>query len=519
MAVSLLDRCIFATPTAGLADWLIGAHKTGYLNPPEAGAIDGQTYYYAAQSDDLTQWELGLGTYRSSSNTFFRTSVSSSSSGGSKVNFTAAPTISIDALTALFAAIPTTSGSDGQLLIGHTASDPIWTTVTGDIGISAAGLVTIASHAVSNAKFRQSAALSVVGVAGNATADVADIAAASDGQVMRRSGAAIGFGAVDLTSANAVSGALPATKGGTGVANNAASTITISGSFGTTFTVTGTTSVTLPTAGTLATLAGSEALTNKTINGLTITSTTGTLTITTAKVLSVSNTLTLTGTDGSSAAFGTGGTVAYQGGTLAQFSATTSAQLAGVISDETGSGKLVFATSPSLTTPILGVAAATSLNKVAITAPATSATITVQDGKTLSYSEGTWTPTVSTTGTVGTPAYTTQTGFYVKTGTMVFANFSIVLSGWTGSPTGGVTIASLPIANSSTANNFGSGILFFYQVAGLAASNVGIFGSVQPGSTIMALISGGNTTTTNVTAAQAGTTAQFFGYIIYRTDS
>lgn len=39
---------------------------------------------------------------------------------------------------------------------------------------------------------------------------------------------------------------------------------------------------------------------------------------------------------------------------LSQFAATTSSQLAGVISDETGSGFLVFATSPSLTTPNLG---------------------------------------------------------------------------------------------------------------------------------------------------------------------
>jgi len=48
-------------------------------------------------------------------------------------------------------------------------------------------------------------------------------------------------------------------------------------------------------------------------------------------------------------------------GTLAQFAATTSSQLAGVISDETGSGALVFATSPSLTTPNVGVASGTSL--------------------------------------------------------------------------------------------------------------------------------------------------------------
>ena len=46
---------------------------------------------------------------------------------------------------------------------------------------------------------------------------------------------------------------------------------------------------------------------------------------------------------------------------LSQFAATSSAQLAGVISDETGSGALVFATSPTLVTPTLGAAAATSL--------------------------------------------------------------------------------------------------------------------------------------------------------------
>ena len=44
------------------------------------------------------------------------------------------------------------------------------------------------------------------------------------------------------------------------------------------------------------------------------------------------------------------GTMAVTGGNLAQFAATTSAQLAGVISDETGSGALVFATSPTITT-------------------------------------------------------------------------------------------------------------------------------------------------------------------------
>lgn len=49
-----------------------------------------------------------------------------------------------------------------------------------------------------------------------------------------------------------------------------------------------------------------------------------------------------------------GGGDALTSGTLAQFAATTSLQLKGVISDETGSGALVFATSPTLVTPILG---------------------------------------------------------------------------------------------------------------------------------------------------------------------
>ena len=48
-----------------------------------------------------------------------------------------------------------------------------------------------------------------------------------------------------------------------------------------------------------------------------------------------------------------------------------------------GSGSIVLATSPNLTTPNIGVATATSVNKVAFTAPASAATLTIADGKTL----------------------------------------------------------------------------------------------------------------------------------------
>jgi hypothetical protein len=51
---------------------------------------------------------------------------------------------------------------------------------------------------------------------------------------------------------------------------------------------------------------------------------------------------------------------------LSVHAATTSAELAGVISDETGSGALVFANTPTLVTPALGVATATSINGTTI---------------------------------------------------------------------------------------------------------------------------------------------------------
>ena len=90
-----------------------------------------------------------------------------------------------------------------------------------------------------------------------------------------------------------------------------------------------------------------------TINKVTITApaTGSTLTIAEGKTLTASNTLTFTGTDSSSVAFGAGGTVAYVADKLSAFAATTSAELAGVISDETGTGALVFGTSPTISSP------------------------------------------------------------------------------------------------------------------------------------------------------------------------
>jgi len=58
---------------------------------------------------------------------------------------------------------------------------------------------------------------------------------------------------------------------------------------------------------------------------------------------------------------------ALTSGKLNQFAATTSAELSGVISDETGSGSLVFATSPTLVTPNIGAAVTSGLDTAAAT--------------------------------------------------------------------------------------------------------------------------------------------------------
>lgn len=63
-------------------------------------------------------------------------------------------------------------------------------------------------------------------------------------------------------------------------------------------------------------ITGAGNVASTTFNGNTFTTGTGTLTFGAGKTLTASNTLTLTGTDASSIAFGTGGTVLYNGGPL-----------------------------------------------------------------------------------------------------------------------------------------------------------------------------------------------------------
>lgn len=135
--------------------------------------------------------------------------------------------------------------------------------------------------------------------------------------------------------------------------------------------------------------------------------------------------------------------VALQTNKLSAFAPTTSAELATVISDEEGSGGgFVRATSPTLTTPVLGVATATSINKVAITAPAASATLTIADGKTLTASN-----TLTFTGTDSSSVAFGAGGTVLYNGGALGTPSSGTATNLTGLPlTTGVT-GVLPTAN------------------------------------------------------------------------
>ena len=137
----------------------------------------------------------------------------------------------------------------------------------------------------------------------------------------------------------------------------------------------------------------------------------------------------------------------------------TNADLTGVITSvgnatsiasKTGTGnKFVVDDSPTLITPNIGVATATSVNKITLTSPLTSATLTLADGgtfvtvgahSTTITSTGTTSVTLPTSGTLATLAGTEDlTNKTLKTGSTWQGNTVAIGYGGTGSTTGSIT--------------------------------------------------------------------------------
>ena len=165
----------------------------------------------------------------------------------------------------------------------------------------------------------------------------------------------------------------------------------------------------------------------------------------------------------------------------------------------TGSGGIVLATSPTLVTPTLGVASATSINKVTITAPATGSTLTLADGSTLATS-GAFSLTLTTTaatnvtlppsGTLVNTAVTTLSSL-VSIGTITSGTWNASVIGVAYGGTG---------ASSLTANNV------------LLGNGTSALQVVAPGTSGNVLTSNGTTWVSSTPAASGPSKAQAIAY-------
>jgi hypothetical protein len=122
----ILDRCVWLATSTGTGSFVDNGPIVGYQDMSAAGAVDGQVYSYAAQSADLTQWEVGLGTWTAATSTLARTTIYFNSLGGtSAINFSTVPRV-IMTLTAVAARPQTAVSPGGRLTL--VSGTPVMTT-------------------------------------------------------------------------------------------------------------------------------------------------------------------------------------------------------------------------------------------------------------------------------------------------------------------------------------------------------------------------------------------------------
>lgn len=97
---SFLDNCAFVAAAAGTGSFTVANALNGAQTPAAAGAVDGVTYRYHAQSADLTQWEFGDCVSASSGTVFSRTIRGNSNFDANPISFATPPTVLITFISA-----------------------------------------------------------------------------------------------------------------------------------------------------------------------------------------------------------------------------------------------------------------------------------------------------------------------------------------------------------------------------------------------------------------------------------
>lgn len=163
------------------------------------------------------------------------------------------------------------------------------------------------------------------------------------------------------------------------------------------------------------------------------------------------------------------------------------------LGNKTGSGATVLANTPTLITPVLGAATATSINF---------------GGTSLAnYVEGTWTPVFTSSGG-GTATYSTQAGSYTRIGNTVHFNCVLVLSGLPNA--GNVSITGLPLTSSST--YYGSGGVYATSLNAGVITPLTLTVNTSSTSIVLYTMAAGNASQLTVANCSSTTTLIIAGY-------
>jgi hypothetical protein len=384
MALVLKDRVKEITTTTGTGTITLAGVSLGYQAFSVIG--DGNTTYYCIAGRETSEFEVGIGTYTLSGTTLSRTTILSSSNAGLAVNFSAGTK---DVFVVYPAGKSVNLDASGNATALGTPASGIVTNanLTGDV-TSVGNATAIAAGVIVNADI-------------NASAAIVDTKLATISTALKVSNSA-----TTATNANTASAIVSRDASG----NFSAGTITAALT-GNASTVTTNANLT----GDVTSVGNATTLTNAPVIAKVLTgyvSGAGTVAATDSILQAIQK---LNGNNATNANL-TGAVTSVGNATL--LGSFTTAQLLAAVTGETGTGAVVFGTSPTLVTPALGTPASgvvtnltgtASINingTVGATTPATGAFTTVSATGVATFAAGTVAlPSITTSGDTNTGIY------------------------------------------------------------------------------------------------------------------